>query len=281
MSTFKRLVGNDFSADNTDWRSKKRRKMVHLHQELFTMVYEFNGLHEVFKDDMDLEYLSPYVYEGNPMCYIPSVTYGRSMIFLFESDDTFSSDSTLNKAIQHALNDSLYVITDSDRAILAKTKVSLHVMGGNADDALQVISGNPDEIRKYIMSSVTKAGVPLYYSLRYLGNNWNVNTYKEINTTYEELEYVEEEKENNVEITFKKVKSNALYLTGGNYDDISNDSKFTVSQVKVEVIDGNSIISSKTQVFNPNITNQGAKSSFEKKLQPCCGIRKTRERHPL
>ncbi len=264
MKTFKRLVGDSFS--NKDWKSRKTRKIVSLDQELFTMVYEFNGMNEVFKDDMDTEYLAPYTYEGNPMCYISSVTYGRSMIFFFETEETFESHKVLEKAIHNTFNFNDTIadkLTDEDRKILSKTSVSLFVMGGNADNALQAVTGGSDKIREFMLSSVGKAGVPIRYKLNYLGNNRVVNTYKEINTNFEILENVEEEKNNNVLITIGNIKSDALKISGGNFSYVRWDSNFSVSNIKVELLDdnGEKVIDSRS--YNPQI-NISATSSYNR-----------------
>ena len=65
---------------------EKIRIFVKLHQSYFTMVYDDPaGLDGVFTPDITVNDLRNYTGNGNPICYISSVTYGRVFYLLYES----------------------------------------------------------------------------------------------------------------------------------------------------------------------------------------------------
>jgi hypothetical protein len=259
---FKTMTGGAFS--KISWEQKKTRVMVQLVQVYFQMVYEFNGMHEVFKDNIRVEDLRPYVSQGNPMCYIPSVSYGRYFILLYESNETYERlTQAINRTFNRETDDPL---TNEDVSIMRNATVTLRQIGDDADAGIETISGDAEKIRNFVIKGATatkdNVGAPIFYSLRYLGNALPVRTYKDIDSEITTLEYVRVKKMNDVRIEIKDIRSNALYLTGGNYSNISNKSKFSVSNIKVEVLNGNTVV--KSDQFDPKIQNIGATSNFQK-----------------
>lgn len=259
---FKSLIGDAFS--NTSWKEKKNRVMVKLVQVYFQMVYEFNGMHEVFKENTNIEDLRPYVGDRNPMCYISSVSYGRYFVLLYESDQSYEK---LSQAINKTFNqDVSEPLTSEDKSIMRSARVTLRQIGGDADSGLQTITGDAEKIREFVLKGAIadkdNVGAPIFYNMRYLGNSYPVKTYKTIDSEVNLMEYVPAKKKNDVVIHLDNIRSNALYLTGGNYSNISGKSKFSVSNIYVDVMNGN--ILAKRFTYNPQITNVGTTSLFSK-----------------
>jgi len=258
---FKSMTAGAFS--NVPWKEKKTRIMVKLVQVYFQMAYEFNGLHEVFKDNVRLEDLQLYVGEKNPMCYISSVSYGRYFILLYESNESYEKLSqTINRTFNRDTDEPL---TQEDIAIMKNTSVTLRQIGGNADAGMETISGDAEKIRKFVINGATankdNVGAPIFYHIRYLGNSFPIRTYKKIDSEIERLEYVRAKKMNDVVIEIKDICSDGVYITGGNYKNLSS-ADVSVGQIKVEVINGNNTI--KTVSFDPKIQSVGTKSTFHK-----------------
>lgn len=85
---------------NVDWSSKKSRMVVKLYQKFFTMTYDDpQGVEGVFRPSIELSDIKPYAGAGNPVCYISSVTYGRTYVLLYESE---LSTNDLEAAINFA-----------------------------------------------------------------------------------------------------------------------------------------------------------------------------------
>jgi len=75
------------AAFGMSFSEEKTRMLVKLHQSYYTMVYDDPaGLDGVFTPDITVNDLRNYSGNGNPICYISSVTYGRVFYLLYESD---------------------------------------------------------------------------------------------------------------------------------------------------------------------------------------------------
>lgn len=245
------------------WGEKKNRIMVKLVQVYFQMVYEFDGLHEVFKDNIKIEELQPYVGDKNPMCYISSVSYGRYFVLLYESNSSYEK---LSQAINNTFNKDIDTpLSQEDINIMKSTSVTLRQVGGNADAGLQTISGDAEKIREFVQNGATanqnNVGAPIFYNIRYMGNSFPIKTYKKINSQIERLEYVRAKKNNDVTIEIKDIRSEGVYLTGGNFKKL-NKANVSVGRIEVEVKNENTTI--KTLYFDPNIKDVGTKSTFHK-----------------
>lgn len=258
---FNSITGGAFS--KVLWNQKKTRIMVKLVQVYFQMVYEFNGLHEVFKDNVSVDELKLYTGGKNPMCYISSVSYGRYFIFLYESNSSYEKLSqAINKTFNRDTGESL---TPEDVNIMRSASVTLRQIGGDAAAGLETITGDAEKIRKFVINGARankdNVGAPIYYNIRYMGNSFPIRTYKKIDSEIEQLEYIKAAKKNNVVIEIKDIQSAEVYLTGGNYRKLDK-ANFSVGTIKVEVLNENS--TEKVLNFNPKINDVGTKSAFQK-----------------
>ncbi len=244
--------------NEVQWTTTKNRIMVKLEQAYFRMTYDFTGLHEVFNEYITWNDLQPYTSKDNPMCYISSVDYGRYFVLLYESE---SSVEKMSAALAKVYDkDNKEVLTPDDRTVFSRSNVRLFMVGGDAQSGLETITGDPEKIRAFVVNgakfSKDNVGAPIRYSLKYLYNSLPAPTYKGIDVNITDVEYVREAKKNDVEITIKAVHNSALWLVGGSYRAISNESYYSMSPITVTVKDGNSVV--REMSFNPNLPKVGA-----------------------
>lgn len=121
------------------WSKDHGYYLVKLIQTYFTMAYDDpdGGFTGVFKPEVKPDMLSPYTGNGNPICFVSSVSYGRVYYLLCESDTNYSDISAaLNFSVGNSFNvssnDSLNYTT-----IASKVKVSMLQYGGNAKDGFE------------------------------------------------------------------------------------------------------------------------------------------------
>jgi hypothetical protein len=225
--------------ESVNWtQSSKTRIMIKLEQIYFTMNYDYPGSDSLFNDNMKLDYLKPYVYENNPLCYISSVSYGRYFVLLYEAESENQLISqTLGKIFSDEPNQQF---SNMEISSYHTASVRMIQIGGNATDGLELLLGSPNALHKFIVDgsvfSKDNAGAPIYYTLRYAHNNRAVETYKDIDITYSEVNYYEDAKVNDVELTLESIYSAKLTMSGGN-GHLYNASTFSVGNIKFYISD--------------------------------------------
>lgn len=261
LEEFRTKSGGTFNSIN--WSNSSNKVMVKLRQVFFTMSYDYQGLQNVFSQDVENNDLRPYMSKDNPPCYISSVSYGRYFILLYESE---CSESKLSNALRKAYGteDTEELFTDEDKKIIRKSKVYLVQVGGNAESGLETITGDPEKIRKFVVEGATfskdNVGAPISYKVCYLSNAVPLTAYKELDVINKKLTYTPEEKKNNVTIEIKSLRSNRLTLSGGNRT-ISNHSWFSVGNIGINVYNRNGSLYKRLSALNPGIYQIGTKSS--------------------
>lgn len=241
---------------SVNWtQSNKTWIMIKLEQIYFTMSYDFNGQDSLFNNEMKLEYLKPYVYENNPLCYISSVSYGRYFVLLYEVD---SKNQLITQILGKIFSADSQSFTNNEISSYHTASVRMVQIGGNATDGIELLTGNAAALHKFIVDgsvfSKDNVGAPIYYTLRYVNNNRAVETYKDINVNYREIKYYEAEKINNVEITLQSIYSNKLTMSGGN-GHLCNRSTFSVGNINIYVSSSNGNSWSLIRSITSGITN--------------------------
>jgi hypothetical protein len=151
------------------------RIAVRLTQQFFAMaVDDPQGAAGVFGASVTPDALKPYVGDGNPLCYISSVTYGRVFILVYEST---ASELALSQALNFAYSGGVASgsITDTltYNQVMSKTKVSVTQIGGDAAAGLLLTSPKnfktiTDFLSKGANFSPTNVGAPISYTVKYL-----------------------------------------------------------------------------------------------------------------
>lgn len=240
--------------DGVKWTHETTKVMIKLRQVFFTMVYDHPNISDVFTNDITAEELNRYSGEGNPIAYVSSVSYGRYFILLYESEAT---ERVLNAAVSSA-----YVnpkeqdapgITPQNRSVLRRARVTMRQIGGDPEAGLATITGDPEKIRDFIVKGATfsrnNVGEVMDYQVHYLCNNQFMPVYKELDTTFDVVEYNLAPKNNQVRITLRNIRCLPLVQTGGN-GNISDKSHFSCGPLTVTVYNENGTVEKEFPDFN-------------------------------
>lgn len=104
--------------------------------------------------------------------YVASVTYGRMLLFTFESTEDITK---LNAAVDVAFKQGGGNASIEYQNLLKRTKTNVLVIGGAAEDGVKVITNGIDGINPYITNGANygpnSPGAPLSYKLRYVSDN--------------------------------------------------------------------------------------------------------------
>jgi hypothetical protein len=120
--------------------------------------------------------LSPYTGEGNPPAYVSSVTFGRALLFVFQSAASASDlQASVNAAFSGAVSGAAGVAAQH-KSVLESSQMQVLAIGGSARHAADVIAGGRLEaIRAYVLEganfSRTSPGVAISFQARYLRDN--------------------------------------------------------------------------------------------------------------
>lgn len=128
----------------------------------------------VFGEGVTLDDVAAKLDETRPPAYVSSVTYGRLVVFTFESE---YSATEMGAALDFAYSGGVDVSGDVSvtyKDIISKSKITAFILGGNAGEAVQTIDSY-DALKEFIKSggnySRESPGAPIAYKLSYLKDN--------------------------------------------------------------------------------------------------------------
>ncbi|MDX2088733.1 MAG: thiol-activated cytolysin family protein [Kofleriaceae bacterium] len=128
----------------------------------------------VFSQNVGLSEVQSQMDETRPPAYVSSVTYGRMVIFTFESE--YSSEE-MGAALEFAYSGGFDISGDVSvtyKDIISKSKITAFILGGDAGTAVQTIDSY-DKLMDFIKSggnySKESPGAPIAYKLNYLKDN--------------------------------------------------------------------------------------------------------------
>ena len=204
------------AAFDINWSESKTRMLVQLQQQYFTMVYDDPaGLDGVFTPDITVNDLRNYTDNGNPICYISSVTYGRIYYLLYESTaSALKLQAAINFSIGRAsgMNETDYYNT------MAQTVVQVFQLGGDAQRGIETawaqdLEGIKEFLAEGANVSQQSPGAQISYTVKFLKNAQMVR----MNNTMEYFveNCVPETTENDC---FKFFEPEMVYVQGGTFD---------------------------------------------------------------
>lgn len=130
-----------------------------------------------FSNKTSLRDAEVYIKEDNAPAYISSVTYGREIWMLIESNH---SEQEVNAAV-HADFNALFAngnidVDDKSKSVLNESSFQVLVLGGNPTDAIGITRGDHfNELNQYLQEgsrfSTKSPGVIISYTARYLKDN--------------------------------------------------------------------------------------------------------------
>lgn len=126
-------------------------------------------------DSVSLDEVQAAMWETNPPVYVSSITYGRMVLFTFES--SYSSEE-LAAALDFAYSGGAYDVNASvnvsSAEILSSSKMTAYIVGGSGGEAAEIFD-NYDQLAEFIQSggdfSLDSPGAPIAYKLAYLKDN--------------------------------------------------------------------------------------------------------------
>lgn len=154
---------------------KRSRHVVRFVQAYYTVdVDPPKAPADFFADTVTLEDIQADMYEGNPPVYVSSITYGRLVVFTFES--VYSSEE-MGAALEFAYRGGADVSGDVSltyREMLSSSKITAYILGGSGGEAARAIESYEDLVA-FIQSggdySRESPGAPIAYKLSYLRDN--------------------------------------------------------------------------------------------------------------
>ena len=161
----------DFEAVN---KGEKQIEVVDFKQIYYTANFDApKNPSDVFAPGVTVEQLKARgIDEQTPPVYVSSVSYGRQMYVKFET----TSKSTELKAAIDAVIKGVPIKAESEWArVLKDTKVTVSIVGGNADRAGRVVTGTVEDLKSLIQEGATfstqNPAVPISYKTAFLKDN--------------------------------------------------------------------------------------------------------------
>lgn len=161
----------DFEAVN---KGEKQVEVVDFKQVYFTANFDApKNPSDVFAPGVTVDQLKERgIDDKTPPVYVSSVSYGRQMYVKFET----TSKSTELKAAINAVIKGVPIKPESEWArVLKDTTVTVSIVGGNADGAAHVVTGNVEDLKKLIQEGATfstqNPAVPISYKTAFLKDN--------------------------------------------------------------------------------------------------------------
>ena len=161
----------DFEAVN---KGEKQIEVVDFKQIYYTANFDApKNPSDVFAPGVTVDQLKARgIDEKTPPVYVSSVSYGRQMYVKFET----TSKSTELKAAIDAVIKGVPIKAESEWArVLKDTKVTVSIVGGNADRAGRVVTGTVEDLKSLIQEGATfstqNPAVPISYKTAFLKDN--------------------------------------------------------------------------------------------------------------
>ncbi|MGE0547327.1 MAG: thiol-activated cytolysin family protein [Kofleriaceae bacterium] len=160
-----------------DWNKKdiRSRYVVRYTQGYYTVDVDAPSLpSDMLAPGISVEEVSAKMDEARPPAYVSSVTYGRMVVFTFESE---YSSSEMGAALEFAYSGGVDVSGDVSvtyKDIISKSKITAFILGGDGGGAAQAINSY-EALIEFIKAggnySRESPGAPIAYKLNYLKDN--------------------------------------------------------------------------------------------------------------
>lgn len=165
-------ISASFDFNDTDVKSRYVVKYV---QAYYTVDVDAPGkASDWLADSVTLAEVEEAFKGDDPPVYVSSVTYGRTVLFTFESN---YSASELASALEFTYSGGVDVSGDVSvtyEEMVSQSNITAYILGGSGGDAAQAIDGY-EELREFIRSggnySPESPGAPIAYKLSYLADN--------------------------------------------------------------------------------------------------------------
>jgi thiol-activated cytolysin len=128
----------------------------------------------IFDPSVKLSDVEARVPATSPPLYVSSITYGRTVLFAFESEYSSNEVGAALDFVYHGGVDVSGDVSVTYKEILSKTKITAYILGGSGSQAAQSIDSY-EALLDFIHSggdyTRESPGAPIAYKLSYLANN--------------------------------------------------------------------------------------------------------------
>ena len=182
------------AALNQEVSAGRNRVLVDFTQEYYTIAfYPESGFRGFFEKGSDTSELLNFVSERNPLAYISSVTWGRRLWLLVESNAGYEDlEAALRVRFQGGGVGIGAHVRSKHKKILNEASVQVWVLGGNANDALESLNQDDDQgfsmpdLQRLLVNganfSQENPGLPVSYAVRHVKDSSRIHPM--LNTEY-------------------------------------------------------------------------------------------------
>ena len=193
------------SFDFSDTEVKSRHLVKYLQTYYTVDLDQPAAPSHVFGGQVTADDLAGVMSQGNPPLYVSSVTFGRIVMFAYESNYSAEEVGAALEFLYSGGADVSGKVSVTYKEILSDARVTAYVLGGSGGDAARSL-GSYEEIVEFIRSggdySRTSPGAPIAYKLAYLRDNQPARM--SFTTEYEQREC--ERVTQRVLVTLKSIK---------------------------------------------------------------------------
>jgi thiol-activated cytolysin len=155
--------------------SVKSRYLVEYTQAYYTVDVDApQAPSDVLDPSVSLEEVQARMPAGSPPLYVSSITYGRLVLFAFESEYSALEVGAALDFVYHGGVDVSGDVSLTYKEILSKTKITAYILGGSGGAAAMAIDSY-EALIAFIHSggdyTRESPGAPIAYKLAYLANN--------------------------------------------------------------------------------------------------------------
>ena len=171
--------GNLRSRFQYEWESSKNTLLLKFTQKYYTATVDPPSSSVSFFDpNVKVKDIENYTSNGNPLCYVKSVTYGRVGILSMTSTESMSEMKASLDAAFDALLASGSIDSEAEYAKVLKTaEMKLLILGGAGTDDIVSLTDPVSGLMNWINSGMelneNTRGVPISYVVAHLKNNTN------------------------------------------------------------------------------------------------------------
>ncbi len=171
--------GNLRSRFEYEWESTTNTLLLKFTQKYYTATVDPpSSSDSYFNSSVTVGDLKNYTGDGNPLCYVKSVTYGRIGILSITSSSSQSEMKASVDAAFDAIMASGEIDSEASYAqVLRESEMKLLILGGSATDGIVSLTNPIEGLMNWINAGIelnqTTRGVPISYVVAHLRDNTN------------------------------------------------------------------------------------------------------------
>ncbi|WP_432040762.1 thiol-activated cytolysin family protein [Streptomyces chartreusis] len=176
------LKGSGWGVDakaQLNTRASRSTTFGYFSQSYYQVTFDADGSPpRFFADDVTLDQVKAYCGPDNPPCHIATVTYGRLLTFLVDSEATsFEVKAALNASWESAVSGTA-ALTGEHKNTLSRSSVTAAVLGGSSGVVGEVITNPVAGLVPWIQGQLAVNRdlpvAPIQYTVRYLAPPHNL-----------------------------------------------------------------------------------------------------------